>query len=301
VSRAAEYVEASVAPNTRRAYAGDWSRFAAWCAGHGACALPADGATLALYLTDLAQKGAKVSTLTRALAAISVQHRDNGHDSPRSDRRVAAVLAGIRRTVGVAATKKAPLTVEALRTVVQALPVGMAGVRDRAVLLLGFAAALRRSEIVALDVGDLEFTTDGVKVTIRRSKTDQDGEGRVVGVPHGRKDTCPVRAVRAWLDASGIVEGAVFRRINKAGRVEGGQGLTDQVIATIVKCACQAAGVEGDFSGHSLRAGLATSAAKAGKGLDAIMRQTGHKSEHVARGYIRLATVFDANAADGLL
>ena len=278
---------------------------------HGAPFLPASpdckgthgastGATVALYLTELAESGARVSTIMRALASISVAHKDAGHASPRSDPRVAAVVGGIRRTVGTAPKQKAPLTVEALRKVVRALPEGPAGVRDRAMLLLGFAGALRRSELVALDVGDVREVADGLEVTIRRGKTDQEGAGRVVGVPFGRKETCPVRALRAWLELAALTEGPVFRAVSQSGAV-GAERLSDQSVALVVKRACESAGVAGDFAGHSLRAGLATSAAKAGKGLDAIMRQTGHKSERVARGYVRLATVFDANAADGLL
>ncbi len=192
--------------------------------------------------------------------------------------------------------------VSELKAMLQALPEGLLGVRDRALLLVGFAGAFRRSELVSLDVADLSFTSDGLEVTLKRSKTDQEGQGRRIGIPFGSSPhTCPVRSLRAWLDGAGIADGPVFRDVSRRGRV-GAVRLSDKAVARLVKRAARAAGLDpARFSGHSLRAGLATSAAKAGKTERAIMAQTGHKSEKMVRRYIRDASLFAENAAAGLL
>jgi integrase len=211
---------------------------------------------------------------------------------------VSEVLKGIRRTKGTAPACKAPLLVGQLKA---ALGVGrgdLLGMRDRALLLIGFAGAFRRSELVGLDVADLAFTDDGLVITLRRSKTDQEGEGRKVGIPHGSKPTtCPVRVLRAWLEAAGIVTGPLFRSVNRHGKV-GAVRLSDRAVALAVKRAAESAGLDAStFSGHSLRAGLATSAAAAGASERSIMDQTGHRSVQMVRRYIRDGSLFRDNAA----
>lgn len=206
----------------------------------------------------------RVATIERALVAISQAHKLHGLPSPPKAPEVTEVLQGIRRTLGVAPNQKDPVLVDTLRALVEPMRRDDPGdVRDRALICLGFASGCRRSELVALDVGDLSFGEDGLEITIRRSKTDQEGLGRKVGIPYGgRPRTCPVRAVRDWIDLPLLTEGPLFRPIK--------------------------------------RAGLATAAAKAGKSERWIMKQTGHRSLTVVRRYIRDAELFDDNAAAGI-
>ena len=296
--RARDYLADSHAPNTRRAYAADWRHFAAWCADNGLPSLPASPATLALYLTAAADE-LSTSTLGRRLVSIATAHRAAGHPTPTDAAGVRAVWRGIRRRKGTAQVGKAAAVTADVRRMVESLPADKVwGVRDRALLLVGFAGALRRSELVALDVADVAVTAEGLIVTIRRSKTDQEGEGAKLGLPYGRNpETCPVRRLRAWLDRAGIVEGPIFRTVDRHGRVLA-RRLTDRAVALVVKRAADLAGLESArYAGHSLRAGLATSAAIAGVEERDIMRQTRHKSVAVARKYIRDGSLFRANAA----
>jgi integrase len=296
-ARAAEYVAAAKAANTLRAYRSDWREFSAWTAWRELEPLPAMPETVALYLTDLAD-AAKTSTIARRLAAIAQAHRAAGLPTPTDDPAVKAVWAGIRRVHGTAPEGAAPLTIGLLRRVVEALPDGPAGLRDRVLLLVGFAGALRRSELVALDVDDIEQRPAGLVVRIRRSKTDPEGAGRLVGIPFGSNPaTCPVRAVRAWLQATGIATGPLLRPVNRHGTVAPGR-LTAASANRAVQRAVRQAGIDPTpYSAHSLRAGLATSAAEAGVSERAIMAQTGHRSLAVARSYIRSGSLFRDNAA----
>jgi site-specific recombinase XerD len=296
--RAHEYADQAKASNTLRAYRADWRDFAAWCAAADRPALPATPETVALYLADLAGAGRKASTLQRRLSAISRAHQYAGHPSPTKDAAVRAVWAGIRRAHGVAQDGKAPALTADIRAMVNVLPPGLIGVRDRALLLLGFAGAFRRSELVALDVADLELTREGIVVTLRRSKTDQEGEGRRLGIPAGQHAaTCPVQAIRAWTAIAGIVEGPLFRPIDRHGNMGPGR-LSDRAVALAVKRAALAAGLDPDrYAGHSLRAALATSAAAAGASERSIMDQTGHRSLTMVRRYIREGSLFRDNAA----
>ena len=200
--------------------------------------------------------------------------------------------------MGVAQQGKAPIVVADLRAILARLPKGPLGLRDRALLLLGFAGGFRRSELVALDVADLAFTSEGITVTIRRSKTDQEGQGRKVGIPSGRHvQTCPVLAVRDWLEESDMVDGAVFRPVLKGGRVCANR-LSAQSVNLVVKRAAASIGLDPTlYGGHSLRAGLATAAASAGASERSIAQQTGHRSMKVLRGYIRDGSLYRDNAA----
>src|SRR5690606_20779575 len=229
----------------------------------------------ALYLTARAQAGRKVATLSRELAAISQAHILAGHQSPRGAGPVQEVLKGIRRSVGTAQAQVAPLMGPELRQVLSEIPEGLVGLRDRALLLVGFAGAFRRSELVALTVADVAHSEEGLTVTLRRSKTDQEGKGRKVAIPYsGTPDACPVRALRSWLTAAAISEGPLFRSVSRHGQVSEA-ALSGRSVALIIKRATAAAGLEASrYSGHSLRAGLATTAARRGKSEAAIMRQT---------------------------
>lgn len=301
LARAASYAARSRADNTRRAYASDLRTFAAWCKERGVSALPAGPNVVAAFLASLADAGRCVATIERALTAISKAHSLAGLDSPRPHGDVRETMAGIRRTLGTAQHPKEPLLVEKLRTAVETLPLTLAGVRDRAVLLLGWAGAFRRSSLVRLHVEDFSAAPEGLVVLLRRSKTDQEGKGRQVPIPFGENvSTCPVRAVNAWLEASGLKAGPLFRPINRHGKM-GRKALCDRSVALIVKAAAERSGLDpANFAGHSLRSGLATQAALAGKEERDIMRQTGHTSIAQVRKYIRAAELFRSNAASGI-
>ena len=294
---ARDYVAASRAENTTRVYRTGWAQFTAWCDEHGVVALPAGAETVALYVADLA-KDAKPATIDLRLAAISAAHRAAGHDSPTKAEPVRLVRRGVRRTLGTAQRQVRPLTVPELRTMLQGLGTDPGGCRDRALLLLGFASALRRSELVGLNVDDITGGADGLTLHLRRSKTDQEGAGRTLGIPFGSNPaTCPVRAWRAWLEVSGITEGAAFRAVDRHGRL-GPTRLSAPAVALVLKRHAARAGLDpGEVAGHSLRAGLATSAAAAGVPERVIAEQTGHKGTAMLRRYIREGSLFRENAA----
>ena len=295
------YAAAATSPNTRRAYSRQWAAFDDWCRARGLVALPAAPATVALYASELAGLGRKVATIEQAMAAVSGAHAAAGHSSPR-DAALRLVLKGIRRTVGVAQREAAPVLASHLRAMLTALPSSLAGVRDAALLLVGFAGAFRRSELVGREFRDIAFTADGLEVTLRRSKTDQEGRGRLVALPYsGSPELCPVRALRAWLDAASISAGPVFREVTRYAHVEV-DGLTGRSLSRIVKKAAEAAGLDPSaFSGHSLRAGFVTQAKLKRKDEASIMRQTGHRSVTMVRKYDRRADLWRDNAAAGLL
>lgn len=303
VEAARDYVEASKAPNTRRAYRAQWRAFASWCETHGRESLPAAPATLALYLTDRARLGRTVATLGLALSAIRAVHRDAGFADPAAVPAVRTVWEGIRRTHGTAQRRATPMTPELLRTTLASLSGGsLRGVRDRALLLLGFAGALRRSEIVALDVADLTFdSARGFLVRIRRSKTDQTGAGADVAIPFAsHADVCAVRTVRQWIERAEITVGPLFRSVDRHGHI--GQRLDGRDVARIVKKSAARAGIDASsISGHSLRAGLATAAALAGKADRTIMAQGRWRSRAMVDRYVRTADAWRDNAASGLL
>jgi site-specific recombinase XerD len=319
---ARDYIQDAKAKNTIRAYTSDWKDFTDWCKIQRRESLPATPETVALYITHLA-RGLKTSTIQRRISSISQAHAAAGYDdSPTKTALVRATWQGIRKSKGVAAQGKAPVLMPDLRAMVELLPKeAMKGkseeetveepreddeqprdrliaCRDRALLLLGFAGAMRRSELVGLDVADVVETADGLVVTLRRSKTDQEGQGRKIGIPYGSKlATCPVRSLRAWKARAQITEGPLFRQVNRHGKVLEGR-LGDRTVALIVKRAVAATGVDAaSYAGHSLRAGLATAAAMAGVSERVIQGQTGHKSLPILRRYIREGSLFRENAA----
>jgi integrase len=294
--QASEFVNQSKARNTVRAYQADWSHFESWCREHGQVSLPALAETVALYVSDLASSH-KPATITRRISAISQAHQIAGLETPTKTAKVRLVLAGIRRSKGTSQTAKTPVLVEDLRRMISQLPEGLLGVRDRSLLLIGFSGAFRRSELVALNMNDIAFTRDGLVVTIQRSKTDQDGEGRKIGIPYGSNPaTCPIRSLQDWIERSRIAEGPLFRPINRHGKMTDIR-LSGAAVADVVKRYIKAAGLDASgFAGHSLRSGLATSAAIAGASERAIMNQTGHRSLNMVRRYIRDGSLFRENA-----
>ena len=296
--RVQDYAGHSKSAATIRAYAAGWRDFLAFCEPRGLSALPASDETVATYLADMADRGAKAATIARRLVVISQAHKAADLPSPTSSSLVSRTHAGIRRTLGTAQQGKAPALVDDLKRMLEALPNTRVGLRDRALLLLGFAGAFRRSELVGLDVADLEFARAGVIVTLRKSKTDQAGRSRRLGIPFGSSErTCPVRSVQAWLEAARISEGPVFRSLDRFQRVQGAR-LSDKAVALIIKRRAKAVGLDpARYAGHSLRAGLATSAAAAGASERVIMSQTGHRSADMVRRYIRDGSLFTSNPA----
>ena len=297
IEMARDYARASKADSTLRAYESDMRVFTAWCSERGLASLPAAPATVAGFLAAEADRGSSASTVNRRTAAVRFAHKWHGHAAPTESEHVKAVLRGIRRKLGTAPKQKQPATTEAISAMLAHIDTTtLQGKRDRALLLLGFAGALRRSELVALDVADLAESAGELDITIRRSKTDPEGAGQSVAIPHGRS-LKPVAAVTAWLAASGIVAGPVFRPITKSGTLRG-ERLTDRSVADIVKRYAEAAGLPGaDFSGHSLRSGFVTSAADRGADLNRIMDQT-HRDPRTVRGYIRRADRYKNHAGE---
>ncbi|MBC5820706.1 MAG: tyrosine-type recombinase/integrase [Candidatus Eremiobacteraeota bacterium] len=284
--------EASRAPSSERAYAADWRDFSAFATRIGRERLPAEPETVALYVADLRRRGRRPATIARKLAAIAVYHGSTGHATPTSHDVVRAVVRGTRRQLGVAQQQKTALELDALRAVLAAIPEDLRGLRDRVALLVGWAAALRRSELAALDISDVAYEREGMVLAIRRSKTDREAAGDVVAVPYGAEEaTCPVRTLRRWLDAAAITNGRVLRRVDRHGNI--GAALSDRALANMVAARAAAAGLDGDFAAHSLRSGFATAAARAGRLEAAIVRHGRWKSVQVARRYIRAGTRWD--------
>jgi site-specific recombinase XerD len=301
LARAAQtFASNALGVQTKKAYRSDWEDFTRWCADHQSDPLPASPTTVALYLTDRAQT-LKVSSLRRRQTSISQAHKLARLPSPTTSPEVRQVMTGIIRTLGEAPNRKLPALAEIMHMMLNTLPDTLPGIRNRALLLLGYAGALRRSELVALTANDLEFTPEGLKVHIRRSKTDPTGLGQTIGVLFGSEpQTCPIRSLQSWMRSAGIHNGPLFRPISRGGRI-GPKALTPQSVALIVKQTAQAAGLDpAPFAGHSLRAGFATQAARAGALERHIQRTTRHRSEKVLRTYIREGELFRENAGDRL-
>jgi len=301
VERVRELVEDAKASNTKTAYAADWARFAVWCEAHGLEPLPPAAETVATHLAGLAEEGMKVSTIERALSGIAFHFRKQGHDW-ETPKVVREMLKGLRRKLGVRRDKKAPAKDVVLRAMIATLGVDLAGLRNRAILTLGWTGALRRSEVVSFDVEDIQYVPEGLIALLRKSKTDQEREGIEKGIPYQEdKALCPVRSLQAWLKAAEITRGPLFRAVTAQGRVREAR-LSDRSVADFVKQSAEAAGFDpAIFSGHSLRAGFITTADEKGVAEGDIMRQSGHKSVAVFRGYIRHGNLFTRNAAKGLL
>ena len=294
--RARNYIHKSRAASTLRGYRADFADFSEFCTEHGLVEIPASAEAVCSYLSRCADSGLKAGSVSRRVSAIAAAHTAAGYDSPTTKATVRLCLAGIRRALGVRQEGKAPVLTADVAAMLSHIPEGLLGIRDRAMLLVGFSGAFRRAELVALEVEDLEFTEDGVKVLIRRSKTDQEGAGQTVAIARGVK-ICPVEALKAWLAAAGINAGPIFRSVNRHGSVQP-EAITAQVVALVVKRYAAAAGLDArKYAGHSLRAGLVTSAAMSGVSELCIMKQTRHKSSAMVQRYIRDANLFRDNAS----
>jgi site-specific recombinase XerD len=297
---AREFARQSKAENTLRGYRADWGNFCHWCESRNLCPLPGSPDSVAGYIAECAQR-LKVGSIQRRLNAIAEAHKTMECESPTHSTTVRNTMKGIRRSLGTASRQKAAVLTDDIRGMIEVSDTGLIGARDRAIILLGFAGAFRRSELVALDVEDCAFGRDGLTVTLRRSKTDQEGQGRKLGIPYGSNpETCPVRVVQAWLEQSGITAGALFRSITRHGSIQD-KRLSGVDVARIVKKLATRAGLDATrYAGHSLRAGHATSAAIAGASERSIMAQTGHRSVQMVRRYIRDGSLFRENSAGKL-
>jgi len=303
IEKARSYIHAAKAPATLRAYRTDFEDFTRFCKEHDLPYLPATPTTVALYIADRAAT-LRAATINRRLTSITKAHQAAGFEaSPSSSHHfvVSETLKGIRRSIGTAQQGKAPLLTADIRRIVVCCPETLLGLRDRALILVGFAGAFRRSELAAIDYANLTFTQDGLVIDLRRSKTDQEAAGRKVGIPFGKEEeTCPVRALRHWLAESGITAGAVFRGVNRHGKLSR-RGLHKDCVGWILKRAASRASLKPEpLGGHSLRAGCVTQAAMKGVSERDIMRQTGHKSAEMLARYIRIGEIFTRNAAAGL-
>ena len=295
---AAGFAAAAKSAATRRAYAADWRDFTAWCAAEGVDPAPAATRTLVRYLTHLAGLGRAVATIDRRAAAIACAHRTLGLDAPTTREEVRAVLTGIRNTLGRRPDKKQALTADLVAKVVRKIRPDLVGLRDRALILLCFGAALRRSELVGLDVADIEHHRRGLLVRLGKTKTDQAGQGRTVAVPDGKLKV--PGAVQAWLDGSGITDGPVFRGCEH-GRVASSR-LTDGQFARILKARCAAAGLDpATIGGHSPRRGFATTAGDAGADLRLTANHMRHAKLETTMGYMEDGELFRNNAGKGFL
>ena len=297
---AAGYARAEKAAATRRAYHSDFAIFQSWCEAKRVPALPAAPDVVAAFLAAETNRGVKVATISRRLAAIRYAHKLAGQEPPTNSEAVKATLRGIRRTAGSAPSRKAPATADKMRAMVAKIGTDLKGLRDRALLLIGFAGAFRRSELVALNVADLEFCDGALRVTIHKSKTDQEGLGVTIAIARGSV-ACPVDAVRAWIETGCIAEGPLFRPVTRKGKVSKDR-LSPRAVADLIKIYARRAGLnEAQFSGHSLRAGFLTSAAANGASIFKMMDVSRHMSLETLRGYVRDAEIFRDHAGAGLL
>lgn len=293
-SAVADYIRASLSNSSRRAYRSDINHFQKWGG-----LIPSPPELVAHYLANHAGV-LSAATLARRLVSISKAHTTQGYPSPARDDLVRATLRGIRHTHGSAQRQVAPAVREDILSMVAGLQ-GVKGLRDQALLLVGFAGAFRRSELVSLQLSDIEWVQQGFIAHLRFSKTDQQGIGRKVAIPYARGASCPVRALQSWIEVAGISVGPIFRSVSK-GEVVSQAGLTPQAVALIVKERAKAVGLDPrNYSGHSLRAGLITSAAKLGVSSWKIRQQTGHKSDAMLGRYIRDANIFVDNPAGAVL
>lgn len=285
------YVEHALSDNTRRAYSTDLEHYHAW--GGRVPAMPEQ---IAGYLTAHAD-ALSIATLQRRLVSIAKAHTTQGYADPVKSDIVKLTMRGIRRVHGKPQVQTAAILKEDMVLMLSHVPDTVKGKRDKALLLLGFCAALRRSELVAVQVQDMEFTAQGIILTLPRSKTDQMGQGRKIGIPKGRGRICPVAVVTDWILHMGAKSGAVFRAITKGGVISSAP-LSDRAVADIIKHYVAKAALNPErYSGHSLRAGLATSAAQHGISSWKIRAQTGHKSDAMLARYIREGDLFTGNAA----
>ena len=291
----------SKASNTIRAYKSDFRDFGLFCSKNGLKVLPSEPKIVSLYLTNLASKDVKISTIKRRLVSIGVIHKVKGYYLDTKHPSIVENIMGIKRRKGSIQKGKKPLLINNLKKIINVIDKEknheIKKIRDRSIILIGFSGGFRRNEIVSLDYDDLEFVQEGLKISLKRSKTDQFGEGSVKGLPYFENSKyCPVISIKKWIEISKISSGAIFRRFIKGSKLSHNR-LTDQSVALLIKHYLKLAGIESkNYSGHSLRSGFATSAAESGAEERSIMAMTGHKSTEMVRRYIKEANLFKNNA-----
>lgn len=304
IERAAAYAKAARSGATRKAYDSDWAIFVAWCNAHGLVALPATPDVVAVFASDQATGGRNPSTINRRIAAIGHHHRAGGYPAPTAlptAGRLTEVLAGIRAEHGGAKRQKRPVDAAALRNMLATIEGdGLRAVRDRAILAIGMAAALRRSEIVALAVEHVGIVPEGLRLTIARSKTDQGGQGAVIAIPEGSRIR-PKALLLAWMAVAGHGDGPLFRRLSRSDALTPA-AMSDRAIARLVQQHAAAAGYDPtQFAGHSLRAGFLTEGASQGATIFKLQEVSRHKSVQVLSDYVRNAELFKDHAGQRFL
>ena len=294
-------LKSSKANNTLRAYKSDFNDFGLFCVQNGFKSLPSEPKIVSLYLTYLSTKGIKMSTLKRRLVSISVIHKLKGLYLDTKHPSIIENIMGIKRRKGSIQTSKKPLLISSLKAIINVIDQQnkeeIKKFRDRSIILIGFSGGFRRNEIVSLDYDDLDFVSEGLKINLRSSKTDQFGKGFVKGLPYfDNAQYCPVVSLKKWIEISKITSGSLFRRFSKGSKLLA-KRLTDQTVALLIKEYLKIAGIDSkNYSGHSLRSGFATSAAESGAEERNIMAMTGHKSTEMVRRYIKEANIFKNNA-----
>lgn len=289
-----EYIRQSASENSLKAFRADINHFVAWGG-----TIPSPPETIAEYLVAHADV-LSIATLKRRFATLSKAHQMQGLPSPVQSEIVKMTLRGIQRVHGKPQSCASPLLKEDLISICGQIQATTKGIRDRALLLTGFCGAFRRSELVSLKTEDISFTQQGAIITLQRSKTDQIGEGRKIGIPYGRGRICPVKSLQAWMDMLDKKNRAVFRPVTKGGEIAE-HALSGSAVSAIVKHYAKMIGLDpSEYSGHSLRSGLATSAAMHGVSSWKIRQQTGHKSDTMLSRYIRSGDLFVDNAAGSL-
>ena len=294
-------LKSSKAYNTIRAYRSDFKDFSVFCGKNSLKPFPTDPKIVALYLTYLTSKGAKISTLRRRLVSIGVIHKLKGHYLDTKHPIIIENLMGIKRKIGSFQKGKKPILISQLKSIINVIDnektKEIKKIRDKTLILVGFGGGFRRTELVSIDYNDVELVPEGVKIAIRRSKTDQFGEGMVKGLPYfSNQNYCPVLHLKKWLELSNIKSGPIFRRFSKSFKLSENR-LTDQSVALLLKNYLNVAGIENkNYSGHSLRSGFATVSAESGADERSIMAMTGHKTTQMVRRYIKEANLFKNNA-----
>jgi len=293
-------LKSSKANNTLRAYKSDFKDFGVFCTKHGLNSLPTEPKIVSLYLTHLS-KTSKISTLRRRLVSISMVHKLKGYYLDTKHPIIVENLMGIKRLRGSIQKGKKPILINHLKSIINVINEqkfhDIKKLRDKSIILIGFGGGFRRSELISIDYEDIEFVPEGVKIIIKRSKTDQFGEGMIKGLPYFRNELyCPVINLKKWLEISQIKSGPIFRRFSK-GLTMTQKRLTDQSVVLLMKEYLNLAGIENkNYAGHSLRSGFATVAAESGADERSIMSMTGHKTTQMVRRYIREANIFKNNA-----
>ena len=294
-------LQSSKAKNTVRAYKSDFKDFGIFCAQNGFKSIPSEPKIVSLYLTHLSTNEVKISTIKRRLVSIGVIHKLKGHYLDTKHPMIIENILGIKRRKGSIQIGKKPLLINNLKLIINVIDKNnyedLKKLRDRSIILMGFSGGFRRNEIVSLDCDDLDFVAEGLKISLKRSKTDQFGEGSVKGLPYfDNTQYCPVLSLKNWIEASKISSGPLFRRFSKGSKLTENR-LTDQTVALLIKKYLKLAGIDNkNYSGHSLRSGFATVAAESGANERNIMAMTGHKSTEMVRRYIKEANLFKNNA-----